>query len=145
MKIIVDADACPVKEIIIKVGKELDIPIMLVHSLSHVSHHSHDVEQIIVDNVSQAADMMIMNKAKKGDLLITQDYGLASIALGKGALVLHHGGMRYTDENINQLLFQRHLSAKIRRAGGKTKGPKAFTNEDRERFEHSLRNVLKNR
>jgi len=138
MKLIIDADACPVKESIIRIGEKNQLPVALIHSISHISKPIEGVEQIIVDNRSQAADLVIMNKVKKNDIVITQDYGLASVVLSKGAYALHHTGMQYTPENIDQLLFQRHISAKIRRGGGKTKGPKPFTAQDKEIFEQRL-------
>lgn len=84
-----------------------------------------------------------MQAAKRLDLIITQDYGLASLGLGKGCLVLHHKGFAYTNENIDQLLQTRHLSAKARRSGQKTKGPKPFTDEDRTKFKELLEKTIK--
>ncbi|WP_025026016.1 YaiI/YqxD family protein [Caldalkalibacillus mannanilyticus] len=138
MKLIVDADACPVKDIIIEVGHSYQLPILMVCSYSHYSRPIAGVENIMVDNIAQAADMVIMNRVKAGDIVVTQDYGLASIVLAKGAMALHHTGKRYTTDNIDSLLFQRHVSAKVRRAGGKTKGPKPFTSEDKEKFRKVL-------
>jgi uncharacterized protein YaiI (UPF0178 family) len=145
MRIFVDADACPVKDSIIEVAQRFEIPIYMVCSLSHISHFGDAVESIIVDNVSEAADMAITNKTKKGDLVVTQDYGLAAMVLGKGCVALHHNGFMYTNDNIEELLFKRHLHAKIRRGGGKHKGPKAFTQEDKDRFKELLTDVLKKR
>ncbi|MFZ5946076.1 MAG: YaiI/YqxD family protein [Bacillota bacterium] len=139
MRIYVDADACPVKEVIVEVAQEYKIPVTMVCSLSHYSTNTYEtVEYIFVDNIPQAADMAIINRIKPGDIIITQDYGLASLVLKKGVIPLHHTGKRYTNENIDQLLLKRHISAKIRRGGGKTPGPKAFTKEDKARFRQSL-------
>jgi len=80
------------------------------------------------------ADYKIMSMVNRGDIVITQDYGLASVLLGKGCYVIHHKGFRYTENNIDRLLSSRHASAQARRAGFRTKGPKAFTSEDREAF-----------
>lgn len=142
MTIFVDADACPVKDIIIEIGQEYKIPVFIVCSLAHYSSFQEGVEYIIVDNFPQAADMAITNRVKKGDIVITQDYGLAALVINKGCIALHHTGKRYTQENIDHLLFKRHLSAKVRRGGGKTKGPKAFTREDRQKFKEALRKVV---
>lgn len=140
MKIYVDADASPVKDIVISIAKEYQIPVILVKSISHFSHDEKvdGVETIYVDTGADAADYRIMQLAEKSDLIITQDYGLASLGLGKGCLVLHHKGFAYTNENIDQLLQTRHLSAKARRSGQKTKGPKPFTDEDRKKFKGLL-------
>lgn len=144
MKIYVDADACPVKDIVISEAIELGIPAVLVTSISHFStaQQPEGVETIYVDNGAEAADYRIMKLARKGDMIITQDYGLASLALAKGCIVLHHKGFRYTDSNIDQLLQTRYLSAMARKSGQRTRGPKAFTEEDREKFRALLKETL---
>ena len=142
MDIYVDADACPVKDIIIELGQKHGVKVVMVCSVSHFSEQMKDVESIIVDNFPEAADMAIINAIKSGDLLVTQDYGLASIALGKKCKVLHHTGKAYTNENIDNLLLNRHLSTKIRRSGGRVKGPKTFSAEDKQRFRSVLMEIL---
>ena len=147
MKIYIDADACPVKDIIIDEGTKRDFEVTLVTSISHYSHKEDPpgVETIYVDNGQEAADYRIMKLTKKGDLLITQDYGLASLALAKGCTVMHHKGFMYTNENIDELLQTRYLSAQARKAGQLTKGPKAFTKEDKDKFrERFIRVIEKN-
>ncbi|WP_102027393.1 YaiI/YqxD family protein [Salirhabdus sp. Marseille-P4669] len=144
MKIYVDADACPVKEIIIEESKSFDIPVVLVKSFSHYSNKIEDaqVETVYVDAGADSADYRILQLANKGDLVVTQDYGLASLALGKGCIALHHKGFAYTPKNMDDLLLSRHLSAKARKSGVKTKGPKPLTNEDRNKFRHLLVQTL---
>jgi uncharacterized protein len=136
MKIYVDADACPVKNIIIEEGVRLGIPVTLVTSISHYSNADQPigVETIYVDTGAEAADYRIMKLSKKGDIIVTQDYGLASLGLAKGCIVLHHKGFTYTNDNIDQLLQTRYLSAMARKSGKRTKGPKPFTDEDRNQF-----------
>jgi uncharacterized protein len=144
MKIYVDADACPVKDIIISEGTNADIPIILVTSFSHFSSADQPsgVETIYVDSGADAADYRIMKLAGKGDIIVTQDYGLASLGLAKGCTVLHHNGYSYTNENIDQLLQSRYLSAMARKSGKRTKGPKPFTSEDREKFREHFQMIL---
>lgn len=144
MNIYVDADACPVKDIIVEVSKEYKILVYLVCSISHYSTALEGVEKIYVDNTPQAADLAIVNRVQKGDVVITQDYGLAAMVLGKECVALHHTGRLYTNKNIDKLLFKRHISSKVRRGGGKTKGPRALTNDDKERFRQALIKVLTN-
>jgi uncharacterized protein YaiI (UPF0178 family) len=136
MKIYVDADACPVKDTIIAVAHQKGIPVILVQSFSHFSHAEHPdgVETIYVDSGSDAADFKIIGLAQKGDIIVTQDYGLASLGLAKGCFVIHHKGFTYTNENIDHLLQTRYLSAMARKGGQRTKGPKAFTKEDEQKF-----------
>ncbi len=123
MKIYVDADACPVKDVIILEATNAEIPVTLVTSFSHYSNAQQPkgVETIYVDSGADAADYRIMQLAKKEDLIVTQDYGLASLALAKGCIVLHHKGYKYTNDNIEQLLQTRYLSAMVRKSGKRTK------------------------
>nr|WP_257536020.1 YaiI/YqxD family protein [Metabacillus litoralis] len=106
MKIYVDADACPVKDIIISEARNLEIRVILVTSFSHFSNAEQPtgVETIYVDSGADAADYRIVKLVEKGDIIVTQDYGLASLGLAKGIIVLHHTGFSYTNENIDQLL-----------------------------------------
>jgi uncharacterized protein len=144
LKIYVDADACPVKDIIISESRNANIPVILVTSFSHYSNAEQPsgVETIYVDAGADAADYRIMKLAAKGDIIVTQDYGLASLGLAKGCTVLHHTGYSYTNENIDQLLQTRYLSAMARKSGKRTKGPKPFTAEDKEKFRELFRRAI---
>jgi uncharacterized protein YaiI (UPF0178 family) len=144
MKIYVDADACPVKDIIISEARNAEIPVILVTSFSHYSNveQPSGVEIIYVDAGADAADYRIMKLAGSGDIIVTQDYGLASLGLAKGCIVLHHKGFSYTNENIDQLLQTRYLSAMARKSGKRTKGPKPFTAEDKEKFRELFKKVI---
>lgn len=144
MKIYIDADASPVKHIVIEEARRFSMPVVLIKSYSHFSHVEEiaGVETIYVDTGADAADYEIFKHARPGDIIITQDYGLASLGLAKGCRVLHHKGFAYSNQNIDMLLETRHLSAKARKAGKKTKGPKAFTDEDRETFRELLIKTL---
>ncbi|UCZ53758.1 YaiI/YqxD family protein [Bacillus shivajii] len=144
MKIYVDADACPVKDIIISEARNFEIPVILVTSLSHFSNAEQPsgVETVYVDSGADAADYRIVKLVEKGDIIVTQDYGLASLGLAKGTIVLHQKGFRYTNDNIDQLLQTRYLSAMARKGGQRTKGPKPFTAEDREQFRHLFKQAI---
>lgn len=144
MKILIDGDACPVKESVYRLADTADLPVILVTSLSHYSHQdlpSH-VETIYVDEGADSADYRLLSLVTAGDLVITQDYGLASLVLPKGVRVLHHLGTEYTSATIDQLLESRYFSAKMRQAGKRTKGPKKFTKEDTARFELALKQII---
>ena len=136
MKIIVDADASPVKNEIIEVAATFDLSVILVMSIAHYSFDDlpKHVESIYVEKGADRADFKIVQLTKKGDVIVTQDYGLASLLLPKGCRVVHHKGYEYTDENIDRLLETRHFSALQREAGLRTKGPSAFTEDDRKKF-----------
>ncbi|WP_164670782.1 YaiI/YqxD family protein [Virgibacillus doumboii] len=144
MKIYVDADACPVKKTTISIAREYQIPVILVKSFAHFSPDDEQpgVETIYVDTGAEAADYRIMQLAQKGDMIITQDYGLASLGLSKGCAVLHHKGFAYTNDNIDQLLHTRYASAMARKSGKRTKGPKAFTTEDEKKFRKLFREQI---
>lgn len=136
MKIFVDADASPVTPLVIKVAQRYHIPAVIVKSYSHFSpvDDEEGVRTIYVDTGADSADYRILQEAEQGDIIVTQDYGLASLGLAKRCHVLHHKGFLYSNKNIDMLLQTRHLSAQARKAGKKTKGPKPFIEEDREKF-----------
>lgn len=144
MKVIIDADACPVKDIVIKETKDENIEVVLVSSLSHFSSRELDshVRAIYVDAGPDAADYKIVQLAEAGDVIVTQDYGLASLLLPKGCKVLHHTGFEYNKMNMDHLLETRHMSSVIRRGGGRTKGPKALSQEDKNSFLKAFQEVL---
>ena len=136
MKILIDADAIPVKNEVIALAEQYDLEVVLVSSIAHYSTETHPdfVKVIYVEKGPDQADFKIVQLANKGDIIITQDYGLASLLLPKSCHVLHHKGSEYTTENIDQLLHNRHFSAMQRKSGQRTKGPKPFTKENRQQF-----------
>ncbi len=142
-KILVDADSCPVKDIIFEVADDTAAEVVLVASISHqMNCEGAGIRVIAVDNVPQAADIAVLNNLTAGDIVITGDYGLASLVLAKNAIPLSPRGFVFTVKNIDRLLLQRHIDAKIRRGGGRTKGPKALSLADRQRFEKALRKLV---
>lgn len=143
MKILVDADACPVKNIIVKVAKELDLVVLMFIDTSHILKDEY-AQVITVDKARDSVDISLINKTVKGDIVITQDYGVATMALGRGAFPIHQSGMIFDKDNIDRLLFERYLSQKVRRAGGRTSNFKKRTKEDDENFEKSFRNLCDN-
>ncbi len=144
MKIIVDADACPVKKEIIEGAAAYDLNVVLVRSIAHYSFEDYPkhVETIYVEKGADRADFKIVQLAKADDIIVTQDYGLASLLLPKGCRVIHHKGYEYTDENIDRMLETRHFSAMQREAGLRTKGPSAFTAKDRQQFKQYFKQFL---
>jgi len=149
MKILVDADGCPVKDIILKIAKKYHIKVVMVKNICHELHDDY-AEIITVDQGRDVADITLINHTEKGDIVITQDYGVAAMALAKNAHAIHQNGWAYTDENIDELLMKRHMGQEIRRKHKKyTKIPKR-TKEDDLQFERFLihyldENILKTR
>ena len=129
MKIIIDADACPVVDITVKVAKERGLGCIIVCDNTHTIDRD-GATTIVVDKCADSADCRIANITEKGDVVVTQDYGLAALVLGKGGKALNQNGLIYTDSNIENLLFTRHLGKKERMAGNRTKGPKKRTSQN---------------
>jgi uncharacterized protein YaiI (UPF0178 family) len=141
MQIFVDADACPVKGIIVRLAKERGIPVTMIIDTSHQLDDGYSTV-ITVDKARDSVDIKLINMVKRGDIVITQDYGVAAMALGKGARALNQNGMIYSDKNIDRLLFERHLGQKIRRAGGRTNTIRKRTAEDDSSFEKAFKELL---
>ena len=141
MKILVDADACPrsVLKICVELGREYNIPVWTVASFNHEIESDHSV---VVGDDSQEADMKIMNLTETGDAIVTGDWGLAAMVLGKGAKCLSPIGKEFRPEKMEFLLEEREAKAKFRRGGGRTKGPKKRTSGDDERFGSCLEKIL---
>lgn len=117
MKILVDADACPVIKYIERVAMKYDVSVILFSDTNHIL--SSDYSEIrIVDSGPDSVDFALIAECKPGDIVVTQDYGVASMALVKGAKAIHNSGRRYTDENINMLLMDRHIAKKERARKG---------------------------
>lgn len=143
MKIIVDGDACPGIHLIDEVAKKYSIPLILYCDIYHdISLNYGQVKR--VDSGFQSVDMYILNNCESGDVIITQDYGVASVALNKKCLCLNPRGFLYTNENIDKLLFERYLSNKIRKDGAKLKGCKKRSKKDDDLLMNLLVEILKN-
>ena len=138
-QILVDADACPVIPQVEAAARRYRLPLTLLCDEHHLVHSEY-AQVRHVSSGADAVDIALMNLCRRGDLVVTQDYGVAAMALGKGAYAIHHSGRRYTDDNIEVLLMERHLAKKARRASGKhhLHGPAKFTEEDRQRFSAAL-------
>jgi uncharacterized protein YaiI (UPF0178 family) len=145
MKIILDADACPVsaKQIAVETAADLGLRVIHVASVAHWSPEVEAHEVIWVDNRGQESDMVIANLVTPCDVVVTADFGLAALVLARRAAALSPRGFIYSEDGIERLLFERHLSAKVRRGGGKTKGPRGHSPADNQRFRKNLRKLLK--
>ncbi len=143
MKIIIDADACPVVDVTVKIAKEKNIECIVVCDNTHAIEKD-GAETIVVDKGADSADCRIANITEKGDVIITQDYGLAALVLGKGGKALNQNGFIYTDNNIENLLFTRFIGKKERMAGNRTKGPKKRTPQNDADFLKALLICLEN-
>ena len=134
MQIFVDADACPVVAIVEKVAKMHAVPVTLLCDTNHVLSSGYS-KVIVVGAGADAVDYKLISICRKGDIVVSQDYGVAAMALGKGA---------YAIDNIDQMLMERHLNKKARRSTHKShmKGPRKRTPEDDERFAQSFEKMV---
>ena len=143
MQIYVDADACPVVSIVEEVAEKYRIDVTLLCDTNHILSSDYS-EVIVVGAGADAVDYKLISICHKGDIVVSQDYGVAAMALGKGAYAIHQSGKWYTNDNIDQMLMERHLNKKARRSSHKNhlKGPKKRTEEDDERFAQSFEKLV---
>lgn len=143
MKILVDADACPVVGIVENVARKNHIPVILLCDTNHVLYSDYS-EVKIIGAGADAVDFALLNVCKKGDIVVTQDYGVAAMILGKGAFGIHQSGKWYTNQNIDQMLMERHMAKKVRMAKKRhhLKGPSKRTEEDDRRFLESFERLV---
>ena len=143
MQIYVDADACPVVGIVEETAKKYKIPVTLLCDTNHVLYSDYS-DVVVVGAGADAVDYKLISICHSGDIVVSQDYGVAAMALGKGAYAIHQSGEWYTDDNIDQMLMERHLNKKARRSSHKNhiKGPKKRTEEDDERFAQSFEKLI---
>ena len=143
MQILVDADACPVVPLVEAIARRRNIPVTLFCDTNHVMHPQWASVRTIGAG-ADAVDFALTAACRKGDVVITQDYGLAALILSKGAHGLHQSGMRYTNDNIDRLLMERHLAKKARMAKSRhhLKGPAKRTEADDKHFAQALETLL---
>ena len=142
--IYVDADACPVVKQVEKIAKISNIPVVLVCDTSHILNSEYS-KVIVVDAGADSVDFALINRCKNGDIVVTQDYGVACMALSKRAFPIHQSGKWYTNDNIDELMMARHLSKMTKRGNSKShlKGPAKRTEDDNKRFEQSFQVLIK--
>ena len=144
MQIYVDADACPVVSIVEEVAEKYRIDVTLLCDTNHILTSDYS-EVIVVGAGADAVDYKLISICHKGDIVVSQDYGVAAMALGKGAYAIHQSGKWYTNENIDQMLMERHLNKKARRGSNKNhmKGPGKRIDEDDVRFAQSFEKLIR--
>jgi uncharacterized protein YaiI (UPF0178 family) len=134
VKIFIDADGAPWRDLVIERAQRHGVAVVMVADYSHVLSVRNGVEQVVVDGGRDAADFAIINRVQEGDLVITQDAGLASLILPKRAAVISPRGFEFTEGSMGRRLTHRWLNRKIRMAGGRIKGPPPLSQDDRQRF-----------
>ena len=140
MRILIDGDGCPVVDLTIKISRKFNIEVIIMCDTSHV-FNKNGAKTMVFSKGADSVDFALINLLKKDDIVITQDYGLAAMAINKASYVINQNGLIYSNENIDRLLYSRHISKKIRKSGGRTKGPKKRTKEDDLNFERTLTEI----
>ncbi len=143
MRVLIDADACPVVDIAVTLCRRYGIPCILLCDTAHALQKE-GADTLVFDKGSDSVDFALVNRVRPGDIVITQDYGLASMCLARKARVLHQDGWEYTDDNISGLMEQRHAAKKFRAAGGRTKGPSKRTPAQNAAFSAALDTIVQN-
>lgn len=143
MKILVDADGCPVVDITVELSRQYKKECIIICDTAHV-FNKEGASTVVVEKGADSADFRLVNMLSKGDIAVTQDYGLAAMCLARGAVPVNQNGLVYTDKNIDELLFSRYVSKKVRMAGGRLKGPSKRTKEQDERFTAQMKRLLEN-
>ena len=141
MKILIDADGCPVVDITLRLGQQYRIPCLILCDTAHFFQRQ-GAQTLVFDKGADSVDFSLVNRIAPGDIVITQDYGLASMCLSRKARVLHQDGWEYTQDNIDALLLVRHESRKYRASGGRMKGSPKRTQAQNSAFENSLNSML---
>ena len=144
MKILIDADGCPVVDSTVRAAKKNNIECLILCDTSHV-FEKEGATTMTFSKGADSVDYALANRVLAGDIVITQDYGLAAMCLSKNAVVINQDGLEYTDDNIDALLLVRHTAKKIRNSGSRLKGPKKRTAFQDEKFEAELTRLLDSR
>ncbi|GAA0341218.1 YaiI/YqxD family protein [Bacillus carboniphilus] len=141
-KVFVNADACPVKDEIQNIANQHGLEVTYVASYAHYHQSTDEKKWKFVDAEKESADLYIVNASQKGDFVVTHDMGLAASIVPKCVYVITPRGKVIQEEDLDSLLFFRYASFKARRGGEKTKGPKKFTEQDRQNFSHHFLRIL---
>jgi len=140
-KLLIDADGCPVVDIAVCAARQHKIECLIICDTAH-EFHKEGARTITVSKGADSVDFALVNLVQRGDIVVTQDYGLAAMCLARGAVPINQNGMVYTSDNIDALLHQRHTAQKIRRGGGRMKGPSKREAEQDRAFKAALKAVL---
>lgn len=137
MTVYIDADGCPVTRLAVSISKRYNLSCTIVCDSAHCFETDY-AKVIVTSTGADSVDYKITNMLRHGDIVVTQDYGLAAMSLSRGAYPINQNGIIFTDDNIDAFLNSRALYAKIRRSGGRHKGPPKRTEKENAEFEKSF-------
>ena len=141
MRILIDADGCPVVDLTVAMAREFGLECVILCDTAHY-FNKEGARTVVLSQGADSVDFALVNMVHAGDIVVTQDYGLAAMCLARRSKPIHQNGMIYHDDNIDGLLSSRHTAQKIRRGGGRTKGPSKRTREQDEQFASQLRKLI---
>ena len=141
MNILIDADGCPVVNPTLQIAKRFGIPVIILCDTAHQIERE-GAQTLMFDKGSDSVDFALVNRVKPGDVVVTQDYGLASMCLAKCAQVLNQNGLEYTADNMDALMLRRYENKKLLRAGKHPKGCAKRTKEQDVIFKQALHHIL---
>lgn len=141
MRILIDADGCPVVDATIALAQEYNLECIILCDTSHYFNRE-GARTVVLSQGADSVDFALVNMVQAGDVVVTQDYGLAAMCLARKSRPMNQNGLIYHDGNIDGLLASRHTAQKIRRGGGRTKGPTKRTAEQDENFKQQLRKLI---
>ena len=141
MRILIDADGCPVIDAAVRLAREKNLECIIICDSSHVFEIA-GVKTLTVSKGPDSVDFTLVNMVHTGDIVITQDYGLAAMCLSRKGIPVSQNGMIYDDSNIDALLFSRYAAAKIRNSGWRIKGPSKRTSDQDLQFEATFMRLI---
>lgn len=141
MKIFIDADGCPVVDITVAIAKRYSIECVIICDTAHIFNKD-GAQTVVVEKGADSVDFKLVNMVAKGDIAVTQDYGLAAMCLARGAIPINQNGLIYSEKNIDELLLSRYVSKKIRMAGGRLKGPSKREKEQDKQYAKQLEKLI---
>ena len=141
MTILIDADGCPVVDLTVQTAAKYKVSVLILCDTSHQIQRD-GAQTLTFDKGADSVDFALVNRVHHGDLVITQDYGLASMCLARRARVLNQNGLEYTTDNMDALMLRRYENKKLLRAGKHPKGASKRTKEQDEAYKNALEKIL---
>jgi len=141
MRILIDADGCPVVDATVALAREYGLECLILCDTAHYFDRP-GAQTVVLGQGADSVDFALVNMVQAGDIVVTQDYGLAAMCLARRSRPIHQNGLVYSEHNIDGLLASRHAAQRVRRGGGRMKGPSKRTAEQDAAFAKALRRLI---